>query len=218
MTHAVTRIISFLILAFFLALGKVSIMIFCCVLTAAVFIIDPPQDFSKILRSIIRMKWFFLSILIVYLFINHTNTDLTTQLIEGFKRILILVMMMLLVSWLINKTPRDQILSAIIYLLSPLKYFGFSTETMALRIELIFQNIGDVQTLVTQKKESLQQRKKTVNEIGKSVSGIYFDMLDAIDEKPLDQITVKLQNPASFSDWLLPILLFSILFLIQYSS
>ncbi len=161
------------------------------------------------------MKWFFLSILIVYLFINNANTDFTTQLIEGSKRILILITMMLLVSWLINKTPRDQILSAIIYLLSPFKYFGFSVETMALRIELIFQNIDNVQALVTKRKESLQQGKKNINEIGKSVSGIYFDMVNDIDEKPLEEITIKLQNPASFSDWLLPFFLFSILLMIQ---
>ena len=161
------------------------------------------------------MKWFFLSILIVYLFINHANADFTTQLIEGSKRILILITMMLLVSWLINKTPRDQILSAIIYLLSPLKYFGFSTETMALRIELIFQNIDNVQAIVTKRKESLQKGKKNINEIGKSVSGIYFDMVNDIDEKTLEEITIKLQNPASFSDWLLPFFLFLILIMIQ---
>ena len=79
----------------------------------------------------------------------------------------------------------------------------------------MFQNIDNVQMLITDKKDKIQQGKKSLNEIGKSVSGIYFDMIDTIEKEPLHEITIERQAPASLFDWLLPVVLFSILFLIQ---
>ncbi len=160
------------------------------------------------------MKWFFLSILIVHLFINHGNNYIF-QLIEGLKRIIILVVMLLMVSWLINKTPRNQIISAIITLLSPLKLLGFPIGKMALRVELVFQNIDHVQTFVSYRKDKLQQGKKNIHEIGKSISGMFFDMIDVIDEKPIHEIIIERHSPASLLDWLLPVFIFTVLFLVQ---
>jgi len=213
--HAVTRIISFLILAFFLALGDTSVIIFCCILTAVIYSCDPPEDFSKLFQTIKRMKWFFLSILLVYLFINTSNISLFLQFQEGLKRILILIILILLVSWIINKTPRDQIISALIFLLSPLKIIGFPTHKLALRIELIFRNFDEIQRFVVSQKNKVTCDIKNISEIGKALSSVYIDIVDMIETKPLDEIVVSLKSSISPLQWLFPVFLFIILFLIH---
>lgn len=215
MNHAITRIVSFLVIAMFLALGEFSVIIVCSILTIALYLIDPPEDLSKILFSIYRMKWFFLSIMVVYLLIDSTSISWWSKMAEGIKRIVILVLMMMLVSWLMNKTPRDKILSAIIFLLKPLRYLGISIETVALRIELIFQNIETVRILVSEKKLTMKQGKKNISEIGKVVSGLYLDLIEKVDEKPLQEITIDLKNAVPFDQWILPSVLFIFLSIVH---
>lgn len=161
------------------------------------------------------MKWFFLSILTVYVVIDSSDINVWLKLAAGFKRVSILVLLMLLVSWLLNKTPRNQIIAAIIFLLKPLKYLGVSVETLALRIELIFQNIETVKVFVLERKSSIKLGKISSVEIGKNISGIYFELIKKIDENPLDAITVDLKSQAPLNQWLFPMMLFIMLYLIQ---
>ena len=218
MTHAITRILSFLIIAFFLALGEGSVIVFCCLIAGIIYLLDPPEDIQSVFRSVVKMKWLFISILLVYLFLNNSNVNFTTQLYEGLKRILILIIMMLLVTWLIKKTPRDQIISALIFLLSPLRFLGLSVHTLALRIELVFRNIDDVRSIITQEKDKTFGNIKSINEIGETVSGIYSNLIHVIEEKPLHELAVEVQSPASVKQWLAPLILFVVLFLIHLSS
>ncbi len=197
-------------------MGDGTIIVFSSVLTAVIYFYDPPEDFSKLFRSIKRMKWFFLSILLVYLFINTSGSDLTVQLQEGLKRIMILIIMMLLVSWLMNKTPREQIISALIFLLSPLKILGFPTHKLALRIELVFRNFDNIQSIVVRQKDKITGDLKNVDEIGKRVSEVYFDIVEMTKTKHPDEVVLHYQSPASPIQWLLPIILFVVLFLIHH--
>ncbi len=215
MNHAITRIVSFLVLAMFLALGKPLIVIVCSVLTLLLYWTNPPEDFRKIARSLYQMKWFFLSIIAVFVLIDTSDISLGSKLSAGLKRILILALMLLLINWIMSKTPRDQMISAIIFLLRPLKYLGFSVESLAIRIELIFQNIETVKVYLLEKKATIKQGKIRISEIGYSVSGLYFDLIKKIDEKSLDGISVDLKSQASLGQWLFPVMLFIILYLIQ---
>lgn len=122
---------------------------------------------------------------------------------------------MLLVSWLINKTPRDQILSAIIYLLYPLKIFGLPVNTLALRIELIFRHIDDVRMMLIQKKDNISSSVGTIAGIGNLVSGIYYELVESIDKKALNEISINIQPSAPLKQFLIPFFLFLTLYLIH---
>jgi len=128
---------------------------------------------------------------------------------------MILIIMMLMISWFMSKTPRDQIISALVFLLSPLKIVRFPIETMALRIELVLRNIDDVRMMLLEKKDRMNKNIRSVTEIGESVSGLYFDIVETIDSKALEVITVDLQKQPSAKQWLLPILIFIALVLFQ---
>lgn len=122
---------------------------------------------------------------------------------------------MSVISWILDKTPRDQIISGIVFLLSPFKIFGFPSEKMALRIELIFRCLDDVQTTVIDKKEKLLSEIKKDNQIGNAVSKVYFDIMELVEEEALDEIKIDLYQKVSLKQWMFPLFLFVTLFLIQ---
>ncbi|MFK8066660.1 MAG: hypothetical protein AB8D52_00275 [Gammaproteobacteria bacterium] len=161
------------------------------------------------------MKWFFLSIILVYIFIDQTNADITVRLVEGLKRVFILVILMLLVNWLLEQTPRDEIISGLIYLLFPLKLIGLPTEKIALRVELIFRYIDNSSTFVTEKKQQIRSESQSLNEVGHFVSKVFYEIIELADQKKLDKVEIKLISKVSFEQWLLPTLLFITLILIQ---
>ena len=59
---------------------------------------------------------------------------------------------------------------------------------------------------------------KVSMKLGKQFSGIYSNLIHVIEEKPLHELAVEVQSPASVKQWLAPLILLVVLFLIHLSS
>lgn len=184
-------------------------------ITVGLYAINPPQDHTQLLRSLLRMKWFFLSILIVYLALDPVGNTLFVQLLQGIKRVFILVLIFLLVAWLIRNTQREQIISAIIMLLSPFRTIGLPTRIIALRVELVLANITNVQTYLAGVINTSEIRKNTLKETGRDLSGLYLKMVKLADQVPLEEVVINQQIPPSFKQWLLPVCLILMFYLVH---
>lgn len=100
------------------------------------------------LPMLLRLKYFYLSLLILYPWFTPGHSlvpawgDWSPSL-EGLQqalaRIAILVVIVLAVNLLLRTTPREHLLSGILWLLRPLSRIGLATEQLALRIVLVLQ-------------------------------------------------------------------------------
>ncbi len=122
---------------------------------------------------------------------------------------------MMLVNWLLAITPREEIISGLIYLLSPLRLTGLPTEKIALRIELIFRYIDDSSTLVRDRKQQINSESKSLFEVGHFVSKTFYEIIEQADSRTLNKVEINLVSKISLEQWALPFLLFIVLFLIQ---
>jgi hypothetical protein len=161
------------------------------------------------------MKWFFLSILLVYLALDPGDDTFFVQLLQGIKRVFILMLIFLLVAWLIRNTQREQIISAIIMLLSPFKTIGLPTRIIALRLELVLAKMTNVQTYLTGIINTSEIRKNTLKETGRDLSGLYLKIIDLADQAPLDEVVINQQVSPTFKQWLLPACLILMFYLVH---
>lgn len=220
-SHAVIRIVSFLILALFLALGNLNVIGIILLITCLLYIVHPPHNISNLLRNIFKMKWLFISIFLVYLLLNdHTNVGLYTSiwdaLLPAAVRVLILILMLLLVGWLVTMTPRNDMISALVTLLRPLRVTGFPLEVMALRIELVLNNINAIQSLLVIKRDESTVTRFKAMETGRIMSGIFREVLILAESKPLQTLELRTVSAPTVMQWTLPIFLFAVLFTINY--
>lgn len=140
------------------------------------------------------------------------------QLLQGSKRVLILLLIFLLVAWLIRTTPREQLIAALITLLAPFRIFRLPTNKIALRIELVLANLTTVQKCISETVTNVNIRKNSIKETATHLSGLYQKMVNAADQDPLEVLNITHQVPPVLKQWLLPLFLFIVLYLIHSSS
>lgn len=100
-----------------------------------------------------RLRWFFLSILILYLWF-YPGTELLPLMgrfspaVEGVNEAVLRITSLLIVIsysvFLVQLTPRDQIISGIQTLLSPLAAIGINSDRFALRLGLVLAIVPDM--------------------------------------------------------------------------
>jgi len=152
--HAVIKIICFLIFGAAMAVGTPPLLWTGAGLVAALYLIEllrgVPAHLPHALNMLRRLRWLFLSILIVYLFftpgvllIPDVLWGPTREgLLQGLARIAVLVLIVAAVNVLIGSTGQGEFLSAVSWCLRPLSWCGLSHERLALRISLTLEAVG----------------------------------------------------------------------------
>ena len=114
------------------------------------------------LTMLLRLKWFFLSILVVYLFLSPAEFDpfsinyLSVSLLPALFRISVLVLILLAVNIFIKTTSKEEILSSLVWLFFPLKRLNINVDRFALRAVLTLEYIDVLNYRMSQyKKEKL---------------------------------------------------------------
>ena len=155
--HPLIRVICFLILSLFLSLGSGSH-------TAAIFVVMVPFWFATGWRPLVaampllrRMRWFFLSILIIYWWLTPGEAlwrgapdwlPTADGVVEGLHRVVILVLLICALRLVFWDVARDALVAAIYRLLWPLSSIGLSRERVAVRLILVFETVDSVQGVV----------------------------------------------------------------------
>ena len=112
-----------------------------------------PAAGRKILVLAKRLRWFYLSIAVLF-FWFYPGTDLVPQLgafspsTEGTEqaalRITGLFVVISFSGFLVILTPRDELISGIQVLLTPLQYLGFDTSRISLRVGLVLDILPEI--------------------------------------------------------------------------
>lgn len=162
-----------------------------------------------------RLRWFFLSILILY-FWFYPGTELIPMLgrfspaIEGINQAVLRITSLLIVIsysvFLVQLTSRDDIISGIQFILSPLAYLGIDSSRFALRLGLVLSIVPKImanQPLATGKNKS-----RNMSAVLDQAAGLVKQADEQTDDYNLDAVVVDKLTRPGFIDILVPLTLF----------
>jgi len=149
-------------------------------LFASICIVSIIFQFKNFLRIIRRMRWLFVSVLIIYAFTTpgqylHGIPVSFAPTVEGVHLGLLQVMKLLIalgaLTLLYVNSSKEQLILGLYMLLSPLRYLGFKIETFVVRLFLTLEYVEDFAMQESHQKLSFEQ----------------FDAIQQINESLPDQ-------------------------------
>ncbi|SIT72688.1 energy-coupling factor transport system permease protein [Ectothiorhodosinus mongolicus] len=167
-----------------------------------------------------RLKWFFLSLLVVFAFLTPGDplwvgaTDWLPSrqgLVQSVMRIWVLVLAVAAVIHLLHACSREALVSGLLWLTMPLKPLGFPAERFAVRLVLTLDVLPELQQLMTTKNGEDQpqalkgQRLQRWAERG---AQIYQRALVMAADQPLRELEMPQPHAPGWRDWGMALLVF----------
>lgn len=226
--HASIKIISFLVFGAAVSTGSGQVLL------AGLLIVTPLYFFSE--KSVLhgamqmtkRLKWLFVSILVVYLFFTPGQLLLPDilwgptidGLFQGLLRIAALVLLVAAVNLLIQTTEQGEFLSAILWCLRPLSLLGISHERLAVRISLTLDGVSQARSDLSQSASTSRDIKgeSKLALISGMASRLFESALKNAESTPLREIALPDETRPPVFQWLIPVGLAVLFMLIQYLS
>ncbi len=174
-----------------------------------------PHHGRQILLLARKLRWFFLSIVILY-FWFYPGMDLLPSLgrfspsVEGVNQAALRISSLLVVisysGFLLLLTPRDDLVSGIQYLLSPLGFIGIDSQRFALRLGLVLSIVPQMS-----EQQHLPGEKKKINNVSELIDRA-ADMIKSASEQANhfelnDTVNIEQPSQLGITDILVPLFL-----------
>ncbi len=236
--HAVIKIVCFLVFGTAMVMGAKPLLLAGFILVALLYLFElvrgTPTQLHNVLKMLKRLRWLFLSILVVYLFFTPGILLLPdvlwgpTQegLTQGLLRIVVLVLIVAAVNILIGSTEQTEFLSAVSWCLQPLSWLGLSHERLAVRISLTLAAVGVLRTacqheirdetseVAATSVESSSPEPKLMA-IAKTAHHLFAKVIDDAEQMSLQSITLPEQSRPPLVQWAIPVLLVILLLTVK---
>lgn len=205
--HPIIRLACFLLLVAGLAATRHGLFIIAVPVFLGLF--KYHCTFREILPLLRRLRWLFLSLLILNLWFSSPELHLIPSLqgmVSALERIIILIILVLAAHLLLRTTPTAEIIAALTWWLSPLRYLGVRTEIIALRLSLVLDTVREVQALSLQlpPREPEQNR---IQYISASVSQLFITVSHHAENTALRCLEIPELTPIPWQQWAYPLLL-----------
>lgn len=226
--HPVIRLVSFVVLTAFLALGNAADIFLAALLLTALYYAFARPAWPATWRMLRRMRWLFLSIAIIYLWLTPGEPLLTVAgewaswlptlegVRDGVLRIAALALMVAAASLLMQATSREQILAALRWLSAPLRYVGFPCERFAVRTVLTLEAVGQMQERVRAALADLPSGGPSFARIGAVAAAVLRAALGEAEAAPCAALVVPAQAPPGAVQWSVPLLLAAVMMAAGY--
>lgn len=225
--HPVIKIVTFLLFGAAVAFGNVTALGAGSALLLVLYLAGPAEHLRLALRMLRRMRWFFLSIAVVYLLFTPGRLLFSQwpwgPTLEGLSggglRIGSLVLIVLAVNLLLRTTLRPALTSAILWCLGPLAWLGLPRERVAVRIALTLDAIDSVQLIyrhrprdgesIDEPPVDLQPKglKERLWRIGATAQRLVAAVIEQAESVPVQSIEVPRPSNPPLWQWLYPLLL-----------
>ncbi len=225
--HPAIKIILFLIYGAAVAFGGVPSLLTGAVLVLALYLPGPWERLRLALRMLRRMRWFFLSIALVYLLFTPGRLLFSAWpwgptvegLAGGGQRIASLVLIVFAVNLLLRTTPRPALISAILWCLTPLSWLGLPRERLAVRIALTLDAVDSVQVIYRHRPRGGDgdedppgdgrptSLKARLWRIGATAQRLVVAVIEQAESVPAQAIEVPRPSNPPLAQWLYPLLL-----------
>ncbi len=215
--HPLIRLVCFIIFAAFVSLGQYSIILLGFMLLGLVWLVSRQWPSPKAWVMLKRMRIFYLSILLVYLWftpgeIVFSLFDHWSPTYEGFglavERILALSLLVFAVETLLRLTPKNLLLTGLYYLATPLVLLGICRNQFIVRVMLTLD-------LVSVDTANLSVKEK------KPFKSYFQDITQRLADKITESINrqashaplvFELEAPPVLWQWLWPVALLLLFF------
>jgi energy-coupling factor transport system permease protein len=198
--HPVIKILSLIILSVFSTQGGWSTLL----LTGAVvlpFYFNKPALWNSAGSMIWRLKWLFLSILLIYVFFTPKVSASLTQLnpyvymlLPGIFRVLVLINLILAVNLLIKTTHKDELLTALLWIFYPLRLLHIDIDRFLLRAVLTIEYIEILNLKLTKMKERIKPVDQSGHWLKKKRSAFFHQLNGSITI--LQELFAEVSKPA----------------------
>jgi len=223
--HPVILVASFLVFVAMLAFPVPSTLFVSSLLLILLYLRDGGAHVRPGLVMLRRMRWFLLSILVVFCWLTPgtpvmqwpalsvwlpTNEGLSS----GLLRVVALVLVITSVNLLLQSLSRQELLTAIYFLARPLRLVGVKAELVALRMMLVFDAMGEVQQMVTQYLPEKGHVPRHLDSIGLLASGVWNSVIERAGKVHQETVVVlPMLERAPLWQWCLPILLWGFFYI-----
>jgi energy-coupling factor transporter transmembrane protein EcfT len=224
--HPVVRILCFLSLITALARANFPFILLADGIFLLFALRTPKDIFSFTWRLMHRMRWFWLSIILLYtLMTPGGGQSIMLGALElslggfwlGLERCLALVTVLLFFTLLIHTTPPTQLQGALYWLLQPLRRVGLPADRLSIRIALTLQKIQELQA----RWSTASGPKLTLGswrEIPDRIASLIQEVFSRAESKPT-QIDLSLETSApGYLQWLMLILLVTLIVVARFYS
>jgi len=182
--------------------------------------IQYPEPGRQVVLLARRLRWFFLSIIILY-FWFYPGTVLFpfmgrfSPAIEGVNeaglRITSLLIIISYSVFLLKLTPRGEIISAIQFILSPLTYLGIDTNRFALRLGLVLSIVPDMNV---EQSPPVGKKRRSLSSVIDKAAVMVKQADELTNLSDINEVTVTRMQRAGALDILIPLSL--LLWLLSY--
>lgn len=214
--NAVIKIVSFLVFGGAVATGNGY-----CLLAGALLVLPlyagGGGQLAHALKILRRLRWLFLSILVVYVFFTpgrllwpELSSGPTYEgLAQGGLRVAVLILLVLAVNWVIDTTEQNRLLAGILWCLRPLSILGVSPERLAVRISLTLEAVqalrGDYREQPRLLPDHSRQARRDV--ITATAWRLFTAARQRAETAPLVEIELPDTSAPPLWQWLIPLLL-----------
>jgi len=158
--HPAIKIVSLIIITIFITQGGW----FTLALTAIIllpFYVLHTSLWASAIKMLLKLKWFFLSIFFIYYYFTPELQAsqsyfyiLNDRFIPGLFRISILIVILFSVNLFIKTSSKEDILSALLWLFSPLAFFHINVDRISLRAVLTLEYIEELSARLSEYKQN----------------------------------------------------------------
>jgi AcrR family transcriptional regulator len=218
--HPVVRIVTFVVLAAFLAVGRTADLACGALVTLGLYGVLFPSVLPVAVRSLYRTRWLFLSLFVVYAWFTPGQALVATQLsalnawlpsreglMAGASRALSLALIIMAAQLLLRSTTQPQLLAALLWLTRPLRLFGLPHDRFAVRLMLSIEYLGEVRTLVAAALADHRGRRRALGAVGGFAADVFGRVVDSAQRTPARTISLPVQLAPPLYHWLYPLTL-----------
>ncbi|NOY70918.1 MAG: hypothetical protein GXP14_00855 [Gammaproteobacteria bacterium] len=220
LVHPVIQLVSLIIFAGSVSLGDSRDIVLAVLIVSCLYLVLGLSYLSGVGKLLRRMKWFFISITILYLWFTPGDAIFSTgplwsiwlPTIQGLQqalhRVTALVIIIAAVNLLLKTNSRAQLLAAIYSLAFPFQFLGLSRERLAIRMSLVLALVDESASLM---KEVRERVRRDINSkaayLGKLAGALFLEAIQRAEASPLVQVEIALDDRPLFYQWLLPFFL-----------
>ena len=212
--YPVIRVMSLIVLGSVIALSQGRAVLFATALVLALYVVTSTTHLAPALKMLRRMRWLFISIIGFYFWFTPGDplwggAPNWLPSVEGMQlgsvRIAALITLVLAVNLLLQTTPRDAMVSAVLWLTQPLGWMGFAHERLAVRLTLVFEAVREVQSLYATLILPPTEQRMPLARFGERVALLFEQTLQRADAQALCELNVDISARPPWYQWLYPL-------------
>lgn len=221
--HPAIRVICFLVLAAFIALGHTAVLV---VVAGVVTVgISEGAEPRAVARRVWRMRWLLGSILMTYVVFTPGTPFIEAEwgrwlptmegASEGLQRVAGLVLLIVSMHWMIGAIPRSQLVATIRGLTRPFAVLGLSGERLAVRLALILDAVPLVERSLVWPIRDTRPRRVRPRELAQGLAVVLDSVLRQAEQIPLTRVELVEMRSPPVAQWAYPVVLALLLVAIQ---